>query len=70
MATLEKRITDLEAKTINTEHRVRIYLCDEGEDKAQARLKAGIAPDYNGKTVCVQFVSPPNALKESRNGND
>jgi hypothetical protein len=60
MATLEKRITDLEAKCSSTDHRVRIYLCDEGEDQAQARLKAGIAPDYNGKTVCVQFVSPPN----------
>jgi hypothetical protein len=70
MATLEKRVTDLEAKCSDTDHRVRIYLCDEGEDKAQARLMAGIAPDYNGKTVCVQFVSPPNALKESRNGND
>nr|WP_326527945.1 hypothetical protein [Rhodoferax sp.] len=64
MATLEKRITDLEAKCASPEDRVRIYLCDEGEDQAQARLKAGIAPDYNGKTVCVQFVSPPNALKE------
>ncbi len=64
MATLEKRITDLEAKCSSTAHRVRIYLCDEGEDKALARLKSGIAPDYNGKTVCVQFVSSPNALKE------
>ena len=64
MANLEKRIADLEAKTINTEHRVRIYLCNEGEDAAPARLKAGIAPDYNGRTVCVQFVSSPNALKE------
>jgi hypothetical protein len=64
MATLEKRIADLEAQTINTEDRIRIYLCDEGEDSARARLKAGIAPDYNGKTVCVQFVSPPNTLKE------
>jgi hypothetical protein len=64
MATLEKRITDLEAKCSSTEDRVRIYLCDEGEDQAQARLKAGIAPDYNGKTVCVQFVSSPNTLKE------
>jgi hypothetical protein len=42
MATLEKRITDLESKTINTEHRVRIYLCDEGEDQAQARLKLAL----------------------------
>jgi hypothetical protein len=64
MATLEKRIADLEANCASTDHRVRIYLCDEGEDQAQARLNAGIALDYNGKTVCVQFVSPPNALKE------
>ena len=64
MATLEKRITDMEAKCASTAHRVRIYLCGEGEDKAQARLKAGIAPDCDGKTVCVQFVSSPNALKE------
>jgi hypothetical protein len=64
MATLEKRITDLEAKCSSPEDRVRIYLCGEGEDAAQARLKAGIAPDYNGRTVCVQFVSSPNVLKE------
>lgn len=60
MATIESRLARLEAKYSDTDHRVRIYLCDEGEDQAQARLKAGIAPDYNGKTVCVQFVSPPN----------
>lgn len=64
MATLEQRVTDLEAKCSSTDHHVRIYLCNEGEDPAQARLKAGIAPDNNGRTVCVQFVSPPNALKE------
>jgi hypothetical protein len=60
----------LEAKCSSTDHRVRIYLYDEGADMAQARLKAGIAPDYKGKTVCVQFVSSPNALKESHDGND
>ncbi len=60
MATLKNRLIELEAKCVSPEDRVRIYLCNEGEDPAQARIKAGIAPDYNGKTVCVQFVSPPN----------
>jgi len=60
MATnLEKRIADLEAQAVSTDHSVKMYLCYEGEDAAQARLKAGIAPDYPGKTVCVQFVSSP-----------
>ena len=63
MANLEKRISDLEAKAVSTDHRVRMYLCDEGEDKKQARLKAGIAAEYAGKVVCVQFLSSPNALK-------
>lgn len=68
MATLEKRITDLEAKTVSTEHRVRMFLCSEGEDAAQARSKAGIAPNYRGKVICVKFVSPP--FQEHQNGND
>jgi endonuclease YncB( thermonuclease family) len=59
MANLEKRIADLEAKTVSTAHQVRMYLCNDGEDAAQARIKAGIAPDYKGKTVRVQFVSSP-----------
>jgi len=68
MATnLEKRIADLEAQAASTDHRVRLYLCNEGEDAAQARLKAGIAPDYQGKTVCVRFVSSP--FQENTNGN-
>lgn len=64
MGNLESRLQRLEAKCSSTDRRVRIYLCGEGEDKAQARLKAGIAPDYNGRTVCVQFVSSPNVFKE------
>jgi hypothetical protein len=64
VATLEKRITDLEAKAASTEKSVRVYFCNEGEDEAQARLGAGIPPDYPGKVVCVQFVESPNALKE------
>ncbi len=59
MANLEKRIADLEAKTVSTAHQVRTYLCIEGEDKTQARIKAGIEPDYKGQTVRVQFVSSP-----------
>jgi len=58
MVNLEKRISDLEAKTASTDHCVRTYFCNEDENAAQARLKAGIAPDYQGKTVCVRFVSP------------
>jgi hypothetical protein len=62
MQNLEKRITDLEAKAASTDHRTRVYLCDEGGDVAQARANAGIAPDYQGKTIRVQFVEP-NASK-------
>ncbi len=64
MATLEKRITDLEAKAASTDHSVKMYFCDEGEDAAQARAKADIPLDYAGKVVCVQFIESPNALKE------
>jgi hypothetical protein len=71
MATnLEKRITDLETKAASTDHRVRLYFRDEEEDDEQARLNAGIPPDYKGSTICAVFVSSPNALKEQPNGND
>ncbi len=62
MPTLEKRITDLEAKTASTDHKVKMYLCNDGEDATQARAKAGIPPDYAGKVVCVRFVEPPETL--------
>lgn len=64
MATLDKRITDLEAQAASTEQSVRLYFCNEGEDAARARLEAGIPLDYAGKVVCVQFIESPNALKE------
>lgn len=63
MATLEKRINDLEARAASNEQRVRMYFCNEGEDAALARLEAGIPLNYAGKVVCVQFVSSPNALR-------
>lgn len=64
MATVEKRIADLEAQAASTDHCVRVYFCDEGDDEAQKRLDAGIPLDYAGKVICVQFVSSPNDLKE------
>jgi hypothetical protein len=70
MATLEKRISDLEAQAASTDSRVRLYFCNEGEDAVQASLNAGIPPDYKGSTVCVVFVASPNTLKEQPNGND
>ena len=70
MATLDKRISDLEAHAANTHHSVRMYLCDEGDDAQQARAKAGVPLDYAGKVVRVQFVSSPNALKENHHGHD
>ena len=69
MATLEKRLVELEAQSASTDHCVRLFFCDEGEDAPQARLKAGIPLDYAGKVVCVQFIEPPNALKEPHHGN-
>ena len=69
MATLEKRLDDLEAQAASTEHRVRVYFCDEGDDEAQKRLDAGIPVDYAGKVICVQFISSPNELNELQHGN-
>ena len=69
MATLEKRLVDLEAQAASTEHRVRVYFCDEGDDEAQKRLDAGIPVDYAGKVICVQFISSPNELNELQHGN-
>ena len=70
MATLEKRLDDLEAQAASTEHRVRVYYLNEGEDEAQTRLDAGIPVDYAGKVICVHFISSPNELKEPRDAND
>lgn len=64
MATLEKRIADLEAQAASTDHSVKMYFCNVGEDEAQARVKADIPQDYANKVVRVQFVASPNALKE------
>ena len=35
MATLEKRIADLEAQAASTDHSVKMYFCSVGEDEAQ-----------------------------------
>ena len=69
MAALDRRISDLEAQAASTEHRVRVYFCDEGDDEAQKRLDAGIPANYPGKVICVQFVESPNALKGPHHGN-
>ena len=69
MATLEKRLDDLEAQAASTEHRVRVYYLNEGEDEAQARLKAGIPVDYAGRVMCLVFVDSPNALNEPLHGH-
>ncbi len=70
MGNLEKRLTDLEAKAASTDHTVKMYLCNAGEDALQARSKAGIPPGYAGKVVCVQFIEPASALKENHHGLD
>ncbi len=63
MAALEKRIVDLEAQTASTDKRVKVFFCNEGEEQAHARARAGMAPDYAGKVVCVEFVQAPNGVK-------
>lgn len=65
MVKIEKRLADLEAQAASTDHCVRLFFCDEGEDEVQARLKAGIPLDYAGKVVCVLFIESPNALNDS-----
>jgi hypothetical protein len=69
MAALDKRIRDLEAQTVSTDHCVKVFFCNEGDDEALARLKAGIPLDYAGNVVCVRYVESPNALKELGYGN-
>ena len=69
MATLEKRLVDLEAQAASTDHCVRLFFLTKGEDAERARLEAGIPPDYVGKVVCVQFIESPNALKEPHHAN-
>lgn len=69
MGNLEKGLSDLEAKVASTDHSVKVYYCNDGEDAAPARAKAGIPPGYAGKVVCVQFVESPNTLKEKPNGD-
>ena len=69
MVKIEKRLVDLEAQAASTDHCVRLFFCDEGEDEAQARLKAGIPLGYAGKVVHVIFVDSPNASKEPHHGN-
>jgi hypothetical protein len=64
MAALEKRILDLEAQTASTDKRVKVIFCNEGEEQAQARARAGIPPDFAGKVVCVEFVEAPKVVKE------
>lgn len=64
MATLERRLVDLEAQAANADQSVRLFFCNAGEDATHARHKAGIPTDYPGKVVCVQFVESPNAMKE------
>ena len=70
MATLEKRLVDLEAQAASPEYRVKMYFLNEGENDAEARLKADIPLDYAGRVVCLHFVSSPNELKETHHGND
>ena len=70
MAVLDKRISDLEAQAASTDHCVKLFFLNEGEDEAQARLKAGIPVDYAGRVICLVFVDSPNALKEPHHGND
>jgi hypothetical protein len=68
MATLEKRLNDLEAQAVTADHCVKIFICNQGEDAAQARHKAGIPAIYPGKVMCVQFVESPNSVKEPHHG--
>jgi len=56
MATIERRITDLEAKTACVEENVKVVFCEDGQTAAQARRAAGVPKGYRGKVICVQFV--------------
>ena len=69
MAALDKRISDLEAQAASIDHCVKLFFLNEGEDEAQARLKAGIPADYAGRVMCLVFVDSPNALREQLHGN-
>lgn len=57
MATLEKRITELESRT-NTESRMLVQM--PKDDGTYETVPAG----FSGKVVQVQFVDSATALKE------
>jgi len=66
MPTLEKRVSDLEAKVAGKEESLKLLFCQEGQSVEQARLEAGIHADYRGRVICVQFVE---ANKGDGHGN-
>ena len=68
MATIEKRLDDLEAQAASASHCVRVYFINQGDDAAEARLKAGIPLDYAGKLVCVEFVESRHPSDEGHHG--
>ena len=70
MAALEKRILYLEAQTASTDKCVKVFFCNDGEEQAHARSRAGITPDFAGKVVCVEFVGAHNAVKESQHDKE
>jgi len=67
MPALEKRVTDLEGKS-RKEKTLKLVFCEVGQTAAQARRAAGVAKDYPGKVVCVQFVEA-HANKGDGHGN-
>jgi hypothetical protein len=56
MATLEKRISDLEAHIKPDEKPFRMLFLKDGQTSEQVLLEAGIPVDYAGWVVCVAFV--------------
>lgn len=65
MATLEKRVIDLEVKTLtDTYTGPKLYFFNDGEDAKEARLKAGIPADYKGKVIGIRFVESPHVNGE------
>ncbi len=61
MATLEKRISDLEAHIKPHEKPFRMLILKDGQTSEQAQLEAGVPADFAGWVVCVAFVVAQHA---------
>jgi hypothetical protein len=61
MATIETRLKNLETQLATENQSLKVVFLKDGQTIEQARLDAGIPPDYDKQVLCVSFVSPQSA---------